>query len=162
MFDPGGADVREQPGELAGAVGQDHRHDGVRRGAAAVLARQPGPAGVAPDQHLAQRGPGPLGVLGHLVQRAHDRVDVLAQLGQDAGHRLGVGREDVHPQVGVGGGHPGDVAQALTGQRQRRVLPLGQPGGDQRGRHLRHVRDQGDGGVVGGGGHRRPATAPQS
>ena len=71
------------------------------------LPGQPGPAGVAAEQDLAQRVAGPLGVLVDLAQGVHDRVDVLAQLGEDPGHRLGVGGQDVDPQVGVGRRRPG-------------------------------------------------------
>ena len=61
---------------------------------------------------------------------------------------VGVGRDDLAVELRVARGHPGDVADALAGQRQVAAGRVGQPAGDQGGEQVRQVRGPGHRPVV--------------
>ena len=138
-------DGGEQPAELAGLVGHCDRHDGCRRRAGTVLARHAIAPGVAPAQGLGQDV---LAALVDAAQGVEQRVEVSPQRSQDGSHRGRVRRQDLDPQVGVRGGDPGHVPQALARDRHDGVRRVQQSGGQQRGQDLRRVRDHGHGAVV--------------
>ena len=97
--DPGLPDVDHEPGQLARAVGQHHRHRGVRRraGRRACPAAGPGP-------RCRGRRTSRSEVRAHSASSvtsasaAIDRVDVLPQLGEDPGDRLRRWRPGCRPR----------------------------------------------------------------
>ena len=71
--------------------------------------------------------------LGRVADRGDQGVELLAHLPQQVGDGAGVGAEDLLPQRRVAGGDPGDVADALS--RERQVLGrCARPGGRRPGR----------------------------
>ena len=78
----------------------------------------------------------------------HEGVEVRADLGEEVEHGLGVGLQDLLPQLRVARRDARDVADALA--REGEVLGRGrcQPSGDEHGGEVRQVGDAGDGPVV--------------
>src|SRR5690606_2471729 len=101
--------------------------------------------------------PAPVEVLGHrAVGRVHGGAKVVEPRGEvveDRADLAGVAADDVDPETAVAAGDPDDVAQALTGEGQIGAGRLGEQPGGQRRDEVRHVRDEGDGAVVGLGVH---------
>ena len=154
------ADVVEQPAQRARLVGHQHRHHRVRRRRGAVLAGDPGVAGVAAGHGAGEHAAGALPVAARgaaPASRARTACSTASrsarELLQHRAQRGGVAGQDLGPHHRVAGRDPRDVAQPLAGQGHRAVGQLAQPGGDQAGGDLRHVRDRGHRGVVVGRGH---------
>ena len=75
-----------------------------------------------------------------VADRGDQVVELLAQLAQQVGDGSGVGAEDLLPQCGVAGRDPGDVADALSGQREVLGRCAGEAAGHQDGSEVRQVR----------------------
>lgn len=118
-----------------------------------MLAGDPDLTGIAPAQDVLDAGGAlaALGLVGCLEgpQSLDGLVEVGRDVGEEVGDRTGVGGEDVDPHARVGGRDPGHVPDALPAQPYGRLLGVLQPCGDQAGHEVRHVRDEGDGPVVG-------------
>ena len=124
MLMPVAADVGEEPAELTRLVGHQHANRRVCRGRGTVLARDPRVAGVAGGEARASvpRAPGASVDVGERVEGADHHGEVACEVGEHGAHGCGVAREDLGPQVRVAGRDPGDVAQALAGERDGRVV----------------------------------------
>ena len=115
-------------------------------------------AGDAASEQLAQHG---AVAVGHGPLQD---VELLADLGEQAVERARVERDDLLPQRRIAARDPGDVADALTRQREVGGGCSGQPPGDQNGQQVGQVRRTGDCLVVLERGHphrHRPADRCQ-
>ena len=82
------------------------------------------------------------------LERGDHAVEVVAVGAQHFGDRGRVRGEDLHPELGVAAGDAGRVAQPLAGEADGGVARRAQPGGEQRGDELRHVRHERDAAIV--------------
>ena len=153
--DPGVAGVGEQPGQLAGLVRRARPAPRRTTWAAAVLAGQPGPPGVAPEQELAQRRSGPsrgrrpssCSAAMTLSTSARSSVRTSAT-GSALAARTSIHRSGSEAATRVTSRRPWPVsASASSGPSASRAAT-------RRGGDLRHVRHERDRGVVRRGIHR--------
>ncbi len=142
MLTPDAPASAKSRASFSGVVG--HRHEdrpGDGRRPAVLAGDRPG-ALDASRQQLPQDAPVP----GR--DRTLEHVELLAHLGEQSVQRLGVERDDLLPQHGVAGRHPGHVADALAGERQVGLGGVGQSAGDEHRQQVGQVGGPGDRTVV--------------
>ena len=104
-----------------GWSGTETKTDRVGRDRTAVLARDRLGAGDPLGQQRLECGP----VAG--LDGRHHGVQALADLAEQGQHRVRVGRDDLPVERRVARGHPGDVADALPGEREVLVGRVREP-----------------------------------
>ena len=153
MLTPAVPGVGEDPGQLARLVADEDRDDLVRARGGAVLAGDPDPARVAAAQHVLDAGGAARGARPRRRTAGRAGPDRLVEVGGDVGEhvgdRAGVRGEDVDPHPGSEAAirvtsrmpcpHSRTAASSACSSRAATMLETS----------CGHVRDEGDGPVVG-------------